>query len=61
MDALLGRGNSSDPDGPSDYTILPTCRECDTKSYMDGFKINEHLLTHVGPTLVRRVGGDGQW
>ena len=28
---------------------------------MDGFKINEHLLTHVGPTLVRRVGGDGQW
>ena len=26
MDALLGRGNSSDPDGPSDYTILPTCR-----------------------------------
>ena len=60
MDELLGRGNK-DPGGSSHYNILPTCRECDTKSYMDGFKANDHLLKHVGPTLVRRVGGDGQW
>ena len=59
MHELLGRGNS-DPGGPSHYTILPTCRECDTKSYMDGFKIDAHLLAEVGRTLVRRVGGDGQ-
>ena len=59
MHELLGRGNS-DPGGPSHYTILPTCRECDTKSYMDGFKIDSHLLAEVGRTLVRRVGGDGQ-
>ena len=60
MQQLLGRPNT-DPGGPSHYTILPTCRECDTKSYADGFRIIDHLLTHMGPALVRRVGGDGQW
>ena len=59
MRELLGRPNS-DPGGRSHYTILPTCRKCDTKSYMDGFKMLDHLVAHVGVTLVRRVGGDGQ-
>ena len=57
---LLGRPDS-DPGGPSHYTILPTCRKCDTKSYLDGFRALDHLTTHVGASLVRRVGGDGQW
>jgi len=60
MQQLLGRPDT-DPGGPTPYTILPTCRRCDTKSYVDGFRALDHLLTHVGPTLVRRVGGDGQW
>ena len=60
MRRLLGRPDS-DPGGPSHYRILPTCRRCDTKSYQDGFRITEHLVEHVGPALVRRVGGDGQW
>ena len=56
---LLGRPNS-DPGGASHYNILPTCRKCDTKSYMDGFRMWDHVITHMGPALVRRFGGDGQ-
>lgn len=60
MDSLVGRPLVS-PGGPTYFNILPTLRNCDTKSYADGYLSWEHFLRCLGHALIWRVGGDGQY
>ena len=60
MDALIGRP-LTDPGGPTYFNILPTLRDCDTKSYADGYLSWEHFQRCLPPALVWRIGGDGQY
>ena len=41
--------------------ILSTLRDCDTKSYADGYLSWEHFQRCLPPALVWRIGGDGQY
>ena len=60
MDILVGRP-LSDPGGPTYFNILPTVRDCDTKSYNDGYITWEHFQRCLRESLVWRIGGDGQY
>ena len=60
LDALVGRA-MVDPGGPTYFNILPTLRECDTKSYADGYRSWEHFQRCLPAAPVWRVGGDGQY
>ena len=60
MDTLVRRP-LTDPGGATYYDILPTLRDCDTKSYADGYQSWEHSLRCLGPALIWRIGGDGQY
>ena len=60
MDALVGRP-LTDPGGPTYINILPTLRDCNTRSYDDGYKTWEHFLRCLPHTLIWRIGGDGQY
>ena len=60
LDLLVGRP-STDPGGPTYINILPTLRDCDTKSYADGYLSWEHFQRCLSPALIWRIGGDGQY
>ena len=60
MDTLVGRP-LVDPGGPTYFNILSTLRDCDTKSYADGYLSWEHFQKQLSPALIWRVGGDGQY
>jgi len=50
MDALVGRP-LTDPGGATYFNILPTLRDCDTKSYDDGYLSWEHFQRCLSPAL----------
>ena len=60
MDALIGRP-LTDPGGATYFNILPTLRDCDTKSYADGYLSWEHFQRCLRDGLIWRIGGDGQY
>ena len=60
MDTLVGRP-ASDPGGATYVNILPTLRDTNTQSYSDGYATFEHFHRCLPPTLIWRIGGDGQY